>query len=101
VTDKCMVVLQKHVPGPCSETYPASSNDAYQAMNIKVEEVSVLQEDDEDPLPISFPAVKADYEVSCMCVHHYSNFTYHICRTEGVFRVSSCLPFHIKKAPML
>jgi hypothetical protein len=88
MTDKCTLVLQncldleKCVPGPCGEIYPVSSCDAYQAMNVKVEEVSVLQE---DPLPISFPAGKAECEVSCMCVHHYSDFTCHICGTEGMF----------------
>jgi hypothetical protein len=66
VLQNCMD-LQKPVPGPCSETYPASPCDAYQAMNVKVEEVSVQQEEDNDPLPVSSPAVKAEYEVSCMC----------------------------------
>ncbi|XP_023704286.1 zinc finger protein isoform X8 [Cryptotermes secundus] len=61
--ENCMD-LQKHVPGPCSEIYPASSPDVYQAMNIKVEEDPVLQEEDEDPLPISHPAVKAECERS-------------------------------------
>jgi hypothetical protein len=65
MADKCMVVLQN-----CNETYPTSSLAVNHAMNINVEEVSVIQGEDEDPLPVSFPAVKAEFEVSCLCVHH-------------------------------
>jgi hypothetical protein len=74
MADKCMVVLQncmdleKHVPGPCSETYPTSSCDAYQAMNIKVEEVSDVEVEEEHPVPMSFIGIKAEHEVSCMSV---------------------------------
>jgi hypothetical protein len=69
VLQNCMD-LEKCVPGPYNETYPASFLAANHSMNIKVEEVSIIQEEDEDPLPVSFPAVKAEFEVSCMCVHH-------------------------------
>jgi hypothetical protein len=51
--------------GPYGETYPAS-HDANQAMNIKVKEGSDAEEED-DPVPITFPEIKAEPEVSCMC----------------------------------
>jgi hypothetical protein len=72
MTDKGMVVLQnsmnieKCVPGPCIETYPTSSHDAYQAMNIKVEEDSDIQEEEEHPVPMAFIGVKVEQEVSCV-----------------------------------
>jgi hypothetical protein len=72
MTDKGVVVLQncmnmeRCVPGSHSETYPTSSHDAYQAMNIKVEDVSGVQEEDEDPAPISYEEIKAEHEVSCV-----------------------------------
>jgi hypothetical protein len=76
MADKCMVVLQycmdlqKHVPGPCSETYLKSSLAVNQAMNKKVKDVSDIQEEGEDPVPIPYPAVSTELEVSCMCIHH-------------------------------
>jgi hypothetical protein len=74
MADRGIVVLQncidleKHVPGPCSETYPASSCDANQAMNIKVEEISDIEAEEEDPLPMTFIGIKAEHEVSCLSV---------------------------------
>jgi hypothetical protein len=71
MTDKDMFVLQdcaqsqEDVPGSCIETWPASSHDAFQAINLKVEELSDVEEV-EDPLPMSFPAVKAEHAVSCL-----------------------------------
>jgi hypothetical protein len=61
--------------GPYGETYPAS-HDASQAMNIKTEEVSDEQED-ADPLQITFQEMKAEPEVSCMFlyVHCYADVT--------------------------
>jgi hypothetical protein len=50
---------------PNGETYPAS-HDENQAMNVKAEEVSDV-EVAEDPVPITFPEIKAESEVSCMC----------------------------------
>jgi hypothetical protein len=37
-----------------------------QAMNVKVEEISDAEEE-EDPVRITFPEIKAEPEVSCMC----------------------------------
>jgi hypothetical protein len=75
MADKGMLVLQdcmdleRCVPGPHSETYPTSSHDADQAMNIEVEDVSDIQrEEEEDPVPISYEAIKAEREVSCVSV---------------------------------
>jgi hypothetical protein len=73
--DKDTMVLQncvnvkREVWGPFGEMYPAS-HDANEAMNIKAEEVSDTEEE-EDPVAITFPKIKAEPEVSCMylCVH--------------------------------
>jgi hypothetical protein len=70
--NKDMMVLQTYidlgnaVPGPCAETC-TTSHDATQAMNIKSEEVSDADEE-EDPLQITLPEMKAEPEVSCMSV---------------------------------
>jgi hypothetical protein len=46
-------------------------------MNVKAEEVSDAEEE-EDPVPITFPEIKAEPEVSCMCtVRHITQ----ICRS--------------------
>jgi hypothetical protein len=73
MTDNCILVLQdcvdldRCVPGPCSEIYQTSSHDADQALNIKVEKFSDIQ-DEEDPVPKPFPAIKPEVEVSCTSV---------------------------------
>jgi hypothetical protein len=59
--------LEKVVLSPCGETYPVS-DDADQAMNIKAEEVSDIDEE-EDPVPVTFPKIKAEPEVSCMSLY--------------------------------
>jgi hypothetical protein len=56
---------QKEVPCLHSEACPSSSHDGVQAVNIKVEEVSDV-EDVEDPIPMTFVEIKAEHEVSCM-----------------------------------
>jgi hypothetical protein len=58
VLQKCMD-LMKVVPGSYSETHPTSYDD------IKVEEVTDIQEEEEDPL-LTFPVIKEQHEVSCM-----------------------------------
>jgi hypothetical protein len=62
-----MVLSQKGVPGLCSETCPSPSPDGNGGINIKTEEVSDVKVED-DPVPISFPRIKAEREVSCMLV---------------------------------
>jgi hypothetical protein len=70
--------------GPYGETYP-TSHDAAEAVNVKAEAVSVNvkaeavsvnvkaeavsdAEEEEDPVPITFPEIKAEPEVSCVCI---------------------------------
>jgi hypothetical protein len=68
--DKDVMVLQNctnsamELRDPCGEPNPAS-RDASQVINIKVEEVSDAEED-EGPVPISFPKIKAESEVRRM-----------------------------------
>jgi hypothetical protein len=59
--------LEKDALGPCGETYPTSV-DANQAKNIKAEEVSDTEEE-EDPLPTTFLKMKAEAEVSSMSLY--------------------------------
>jgi hypothetical protein len=75
LTAKGMLVLQdcvdleRCVPGPHSGTHPTSSHDADQAISsIKFEEVSGVQGEEEDPVPVSCEALKAELEVSCVSV---------------------------------
>jgi hypothetical protein len=71
MTDMSTVVLQIYVDlekaalGSCSGTCPASSRDADQATDMKVEQVSDVEEE-RDPVQITFPGIKADLEVSCV-----------------------------------
>jgi hypothetical protein len=67
--DKGMVVLQncidlqKVIPDSYSETCLTSPHDGSQVINIKVEDVTDIQ-DEEDPLQVTFPEIKAEHEVS-------------------------------------
>jgi hypothetical protein len=71
MTDKGLLVLQdcahsqEDGPGLYTETCPPSSHDAFHAINLKVEELSDVEEV-EDPLPISFPGIKAEHAVSSL-----------------------------------
>jgi hypothetical protein len=66
--DKDVVVLQNctnsvmEVQDPCGETNTTSA-DASQAINIKVEKVSDAEEEG-GPVPITFPEIKVEPEVS-------------------------------------
>jgi hypothetical protein len=71
------VLLQKYLSGLCSDTCPSPSPDGNGGINIKTEEVSDVKEE-EDPVPISFPVIKAEREVSCMSVSP-PLATFHIC----------------------
>jgi hypothetical protein len=53
--------------GPYGEMYTASY-DADQAVNIKVEEVSDVEED-ADPVRITIQEIRAEPEVSCMFLY--------------------------------
>ncbi|XP_023701428.1 uncharacterized protein LOC111861245 [Cryptotermes secundus] len=57
--------LENALVVPHGETYP-TPHDANQAMNVKAEAVSDAEEE-EDPVPITFPEIKAELEVSCVC----------------------------------
>jgi hypothetical protein len=59
--------LEKGVPCLYGETY-LPTHDANQAMNIKVEEISDV-ELEEGLVPVTFPEIKAEPEVSfCLCM---------------------------------
>jgi hypothetical protein len=47
------------------EMYPAS-HDGNQAMNIKAEEISDAEEEEEDPMPIKFLEINVEPEVSSL-----------------------------------
>jgi hypothetical protein len=73
--------------GPYGETYP-TPDDADQVMNVKVKAFSDADEE-EDPVPITFPEIKADPEVSCMCTVRQVT---HMCRSAGcLFDLHLCL----------
>jgi hypothetical protein len=57
----------ENILGLHSEIYPFSSHDAYPAISIKTEELSGAEEE-EGPVPITFPGIKAEPEVSCVSV---------------------------------
>jgi hypothetical protein len=54
--------LGETVPSGCSETGLTVSADGSEVCDVKVEEVSATQEE-EDPLAIALPAIKAEHEV--------------------------------------
>jgi hypothetical protein len=56
---------QKEIPGLHSEVCSSLSLTGVQAVNIKGEEFSDI-EDVEDPVPVTVVGIKAEYEVSCM-----------------------------------
>jgi hypothetical protein len=57
--------------GLCSEMCPASSCDGYQAVAIKAEVFSNAEEE-EYPVRITFPRIKAEPEVSCVSIRWIS-----------------------------
>jgi hypothetical protein len=59
--------LPKVEPGSYSETCLTSSDDERQILGMNVKEVTNVQEE-EDPLLISHPVMKAEHEVSCVCM---------------------------------
>jgi hypothetical protein len=71
--ERYMTVLQNHtklekeVQFPCGETYPTSHEESH-AISVKVEAVSDAEEE-EEPLPITFPKIKAEPEVRCMSLY--------------------------------
>jgi hypothetical protein len=59
--------LLKVEQGSCSETYTTSSHNENQVVNIKVEEGSDGEED-EDPLLMGFTPMNSEYDVSSVCI---------------------------------
>jgi hypothetical protein len=57
------VDLEKHVPVPSSDTYPASSHKANQAMHVKVEEVSDVEVEEKRPVSITLTGITSEHEV--------------------------------------
>jgi hypothetical protein len=66
--------LLKDEPGLCSESC-VTSHDGNRATDVKVRKVSDIEEDD-DPVAITFPALKAEHEVSCMSVCPHFTYIY-------------------------
>jgi hypothetical protein len=72
MVEKGMMVLQNYTKsenvlvGPYGETY-AACNDANQALNIKAEEISDTEE--EDDVPKTIQEMKLEPEVSCMSLY--------------------------------
>jgi hypothetical protein len=56
---------QKYVPGSHSEACSSSSISGVQAVKIKIEEFSDI-EDSKDPEPMTVVGLKTEHEVSCM-----------------------------------
>jgi hypothetical protein len=99
--DKVMVILQistdvlKVEPGLYSETRLASSYDGYEATDIKVEQISD-KEDDEDPVPVIYPAVKDKHKVSCMLVCPLLDIFIDIQNCLFAVIISLCLTLYVK-----
>jgi hypothetical protein len=71
ILQRCVVLL-KVEPGSCSKTCVTSSQNENQVLDIKVDEGSVGEGEEEDeeknPLLIPFPPVMAEYDVSFVCI---------------------------------
>jgi hypothetical protein len=61
----------ENVQGLCSERCPASSRDVYQAISMKTAVFADAGEE-EYPVPITFPGIYAEPEVSCVSVRWIS-----------------------------
>jgi hypothetical protein len=62
ILQNCTDLLKVEL-GSCSEACLTSCHDGNEVIDIKVEEV-VDREEEEDPLLITFPVIKAEHEVS-------------------------------------
>jgi hypothetical protein len=67
-------------------SYSETCHDGNQFIDVKVEEGTVAQEEEEDPLLITFPIEKSELEVSCMMVFIIA----------VVFLISICLSICMK-----
>jgi hypothetical protein len=87
VLQKCTDIL-KDEPGLCSETC-LTAHDGNQAIDVKFQKGSDIEEED-DPVAITFPALKAEQEVSCVSMCPWLD-TFCLCVTAFA-RLSPCLP---------
>jgi hypothetical protein len=62
------VNLLKVEPGSCSDTCLPSSHNENQVIAIKVEEGSVGEQEEKDPLPVPFTPMNPEYDVSFVCI---------------------------------
>jgi hypothetical protein len=91
--DKGTMVLQictdflKVEPGSISETCLTSSHVGDKIIDVKVEE---------DPMPINFPGIKAEHEVSCMSVCPLLCIFHRYPELCTVFLISVCGSVHMK-----
>jgi hypothetical protein len=77
--DMALVVSQnptnsENVRDLCTEICSAPSHDAYQAISIKAEVLSDGEEE-EYPVPVIYPGIKAEPEVSCVSGYMLGDFT--------------------------
>jgi hypothetical protein len=89
VLQNCMNLL-KVEPGSDSDT----CHDGNQVTNIKVGEVTDVQED-EDPLLRTFPVIEAEHEVSIMNVCTLLGSFLRYLELPAIFLISLCLSTHI------
>lgn len=91
VLQNCMD-LERDVPGSCRETCPTSCHDANQVMNIKVEQISDVEEEED---PLKFPRIKTEHVVSF--TYAYVSAVMDIPQISGIsccfshFHLSICL----------
>jgi hypothetical protein len=64
ILQNCIDLL-KVLPGSCNET----SHIGVQVINIKTEDLSDLENEEKFPVQISFPVIKTELQVSCICVY--------------------------------
>jgi hypothetical protein len=67
ILQNCMDFLRVKL-GSCSETCQTSSHNENQVLDIKVEDRSVGEQEEEDPLVIPFTSVNPEYDVSFVCI---------------------------------
>jgi hypothetical protein len=74
MTDMGTMILQncmglgKNVAGSCREACPTYPHVANHVASIKVPNSSNIAEEEDDPMPLGFAAVKVEHEVSCIKV---------------------------------
>ena len=100
MTDKNTLVLQNCTDAPrvehglYSETSEWSSDDSNEVMSIKIEEEEICIKEEDEPIAVSFSAIKDEPEVSPQTFHWYQ-------RLPSVIMPFVRLPFHIKQLPVV